>query len=286
MKFRIWNKVDKKWFIRENGQDVLLSPDGVLINCSYNEVLGKCWDIYQIQLYSGLQDVNGKDIYEGDIVVWIDELKYVLSNFQMKDLIRYKVVFNEGSFWVEPMDDKVAHIIRLGVTTKEFLDDNDMYKGVNPCMIIGNIFEDMNNNDIKLLINLTREVAKEKHYGQFRFDGKTPYFEGHVEPVANAVEDRLKPIAYSHDLVEDTDVTLDDLRRLGYPRYVLDAVDLLTKKPNQEYWMYLQNMVHNPDAVKVKIEDIKHNMSGKPTKKTREKYVKALEFFKQHGYNV
>ena len=138
----------------------------------------------------------------------------------------------------------------------------------------------------EILINLAKNIAKKAHEGQFRHDGITPYFEGHVEIVANAVEDRLKPIAYSHDILEDTTMTLDDLRRLGYPKYVLDAVHLLTKQPNQEYWMYLQNMVHNPDAVKVKIADVRHNLNSTPTKKAREKYIKALDFFKANGFSA
>ena len=137
----------------------------------------------------------------------------------------------------------------------------------------------------QILINLAKDVAEKAHYGQFRFDGTTPYFH-HPMAVADKVEDRLKPIAYLHDVPEDTSVKLDDLRRMGFPKYVLDAVDLLTKKPNQEYWMYLQNMVHNPDAVKVKLADIAHNLSSTPTKSMTKKYLKALDFFKSKGFST
>jgi (p)ppGpp synthase/HD superfamily hydrolase len=64
--------------------------------------------------------------------------------------------------------------------------------------------------------------------GQKRTNGSS--YIKHPARVAAKVEDRLKPIAWLHDVVEDTKVTMEDLRVEGFPTYILDAVDVLTHK--------------------------------------------------------
>lgn len=103
----------------------------------------------------------------------------------------------------------------------------------------------------------------------------------HVQAVADAVEDRLKPIAYLHDVVEDTPVTIEELKDAGFDAYVLDAVELLTHKKgvsNIDYWKAIAT---NEDAVAVKLADIRHNLSSQPSDYAKQKYARALAFFDQ-----
>ncbi len=140
-------------------------------------------------------------------------------------------------------------------------------------------------NQLQTLITSAKNVAKVAHLGQTRRGGGD-YFENHVEPVAQSVEDRLKPIAYLHDTVEDTDITLEDLRTANFPEYVLTAVDLLTHKnhePNLSYWTKIAT---NKDAANVKIKDIKNNLSSNPSDRQKEKYRQALQLFSKFGYDV
>ena len=133
-------------------------------------------------------------------------------------------------------------------------------------------------------INRMREIATAAHEGQTRRGGE-PYIT-HPEAVAAMVEDRLKPIALGHDLIEDTKVTLDDLKKEGFPSYILDAVDLLThkdKEPNVTYWARIAT---NPDALEVKKKDIAHNLGSNPSEHAKQKYAKAIEFFKQKGFSI
>lgn len=133
-------------------------------------------------------------------------------------------------------------------------------------------------------IELARQIATQAHEGQTR-NGGEPYIT-HSEAVANVVEDRLKPIAWLHDVIEDTNVTLENLKQAGFPSYIVNAVDLLThrdKEPNVVYW---RKMLVNPDAVIVKIADIKHNLSSNPSIHSKEKYIKALAVFKAAGYSI
>lgn len=129
-------------------------------------------------------------------------------------------------------------------------------------------------------IKRMRQIAHAAHKGQTRNNGR-PYIE-HPERVAAAVEDRLKPIALGHDLVEDTKITLDDLKAEGFPLYIIEAVDLLTHRkgePNLSYWGKIKA---NPDAKAVKLADINDNLNSTPSEYAKHKYSRALSFFNAH----
>jgi (p)ppGpp synthase/HD superfamily hydrolase len=138
---------------------------------------------------------------------------------------------------------------------------------------------------LDVMIKQMFNIASASHMGQFRRDGTTPYIE-HVKAVADLVEDRLKPIALGHDLLEDTEITLNDLKNVGFPDYILKAINDLTHRPNEPNLRYWNRILKNPDATIVKIADIKHNLSDSPKQKQIEKYKKALELFSSRGYKV
>lgn len=143
----------------------------------------------------------------------------------------------------------------------------------------------MTKEQLNVLIDQSMKVAQAAHMGQKR-NGGGDYFIEHVSQVAAAVEDYLKPIAFLHDVLEDTPVTLDQLKEAGFPDYVLNAVDILTHKnhePNVSYWT---RIAQNKDAATVKIADIKNNLSSSPSDRAKEKYAKALTLFQKFGYDV
>ena len=67
---------------------------------------------------------------------------------------------------------------------------------------------------------------------------------------------------FLHDVVEDSDITLDDLRAQGVEEDVLAAVDLLTHRPGMSYDDYVKNIVlsRNETAIHVKLNDLHHNL--------------------------
>lgn len=69
-------------------------------------------------------------------------------------------------------------------------------------------------------------------------------------------------VALLHDVIEDTDFTIDDMRDAGMNEAVLDALLLLTHDPTVEYMDYVRALSHNPLARKVKLADLKHNMDA------------------------
>lgn len=123
-------------------------------------------------------------------------------------------------------------------------------------------------------------IAIQAHSGQKRSDG-SPYI-NHPKRVADAVEARLKPIAWLHDVVEDTRVTLEDLKQVGFPMYIIEAVDLLTHRKNEPNLTYWGKIKGNPDALAVKLADINDNVNDTPSEYARHKYARALSFFNAH----
>jgi (p)ppGpp synthase/HD superfamily hydrolase len=108
----------------------------------------------------------------------------------------------------------------------------------------------------------------------------------HAKRIAARVEPRLKPIALLHDVVEDTQITLDDLIREGFPAYIIAAVSLLTHKAGDSNIVYWKKILTNIDAIKVKLVDINDNINDSPSEHAKQKYARALELFKQAGYSL
>lgn len=97
--------------------------------------------------------------------------------------------------------------------------------------------------------------------------------------------------ALLHDVVEDTDYTIDDLRNMGFPEEVLKALTLLTHDPNVPYMDYVASIAPNPIAKQVKMADLRHNSDlsrmdesqvDEWALKRNEKYAKALKYLEEH----
>ena len=70
-----------------------------------------------------------------------------------------------------------------------------------------------------------------------------------------------KMVAVMHDLVEDTPMTLDQLREKGFSQEVIDGVDLVTHRDDVSYSDYIVAIKNNPVATEVKLADLKDNTS-------------------------
>lgn len=107
------------------------------------------------------------------------------------------------------------------------------------------------------LTNAAMRIAYRAHHGQNDYNG-IPYI-FHPIHLAEAMDDEISCcVALLHDTVEDTDVTLDELKEI-FPLEVTDAVALLTHKDGTDYFDYLQAIKINPIARKVKLADLAHN---------------------------
>jgi hypothetical protein len=66
--------------------------------------------------------------------------------------------------------------------------------------------------------------------------------------------------AVLHDVVEDTSVTLDELRRRGFPRAVVAAVDALSRRPDEPYLTFIDRAGSHRISRPVKLADLRDNL--------------------------
>lgn len=104
------------------------------------------------------------------------------------------------------------------------------------------------------------QLARRAHEGQLDKSGR-PYIGHPLRVMGHLRGEHERMTAVLHDVVEDTDVTLDDLAAVGCPAEVLAAVDAISKRPGEEYTAYLARVAANPLALAVKRADIADNRS-------------------------
>jgi (p)ppGpp synthase/HD superfamily hydrolase len=69
-------------------------------------------------------------------------------------------------------------------------------------------------------------------------------------------------VAVLHDVVEDTEITLDGLRDAGYRPDIITAIDALTHHCHDSYEQYIERVARNPVARRVKIVDLEENLAN------------------------
>ena len=112
--------------------------------------------------------------------------------------------------------------------------------------------------DMKL--NTIAEVeafVKQAHAGQTDQLGRD-YFEHHLRPIADKLIDHSREAEMAgllHDVLEDTDVTAEQLRELGVPEIVVTAVESVTKRDDEPYEQLIERSAAHPLGCVVKLAD-------------------------------
>ena len=95
-------------------------------------------------------------------------------------------------------------------------------------------------------------------------------------------------VALLHDLVEDTNYTIEDLTQMGFDQAITDAIALMTHAEGVDYMDYVRKIKSNPIARKVKLADLRHNSDlsrldavDEKALQRREKYIKAIELLSE-----
>ena len=130
------------------------------------------------------------------------------------------------------------------------------------------------------------KLCFEAHKNQVDKSGMPYVF--HPFHVAEQMTDEATTIvALLHDVVEDTDYTLEDLAAEGFGKDLLEAVALMTHEDDVPYLDYVAKLKDNPIARAVKLADLAHNSDlsriGEVDEETRErleKYQKAIALLK------
>lgn len=130
------------------------------------------------------------------------------------------------------------------------------------------------------------KLCFEAHKNQTDKSGM-PYF-FHPFHLAEQMSSEVTVItALLHDVVEDTDYTLDDLREMDFGEEVIEALALLTHEDSEPYMDYVARIKENPVARAVKLADLEHNSDTSRLSvvddyalKRAEKYKAAIELLK------
>ena len=125
-------------------------------------------------------------------------------------------------------------------------------------------------------------LATNAHAGQFDRGGN-PYI---LHPMKvmhylKSDDEELQCVALLHDVVEDTKTTWQDLHDVGCTPRVVAAVRALTKMPGQSYDEYKQIVFNNPDAMRVKMADLRHNTDIRRLKGITQKDLERLAKYNQ-----
>jgi (p)ppGpp synthase/HD superfamily hydrolase len=105
------------------------------------------------------------------------------------------------------------------------------------------------------------QLARRAHEGQLDKSGR-PYIAHPLRVMGQLRDVHERMTAVLHDVVEDTDVTLDHLTELGCPAEVVSAVAAISKRPGEGQSDYLARVLANPIALRVKRADIADNLSA------------------------
>jgi (p)ppGpp synthase/HD superfamily hydrolase len=121
-------------------------------------------------------------------------------------------------------------------------------------------------------------IATNAHAGQFDRGGQ-PYI---LHPLTvmyylKTDDEELQCIAVGHDVIEDTGVTLKDLADAGMSTRVIEGISALTKMHGETYEEYKDKVLANPDAMRVKLCDLRHNTDIRRLKGVSEKDILRME---------
>lgn len=128
------------------------------------------------------------------------------------------------------------------------------------------------------------KVMFEAHKNQVDKNGMPYVF--HPFHLAEQMTDEASTVvALLHDVIEDTDCTLEDLKNMGFSNEVCDALSFLTHDEGVPYGEYVEKIKQNKLATIVKLADLKHNSDlsrldyvGERDLQRAEKYKNAIAF--------
>ena len=123
-------------------------------------------------------------------------------------------------------------------------------------------------------------VMYQAHQGQMDKGGFPYCF--HPYQVAQGMDDEIScTCALLHDVVEDTDLTFEDLAEMGFPAEVIAVLKLLTHQDGVSYMDYVRNLACNPVARKVKLSDLHHNSDLSRINEVTEKDLERIGQYKE-----
>jgi len=130
------------------------------------------------------------------------------------------------------------------------------------------------------MINKAILIATKAHRGQVDKAGN-PYILHPLRAMLSRQDETERICAVLHDVIEDTEVTFEDLRNEGFSEEVLSALDCVTKRDNESYDEFIDRIIKNKTACYVKLADLKDNMDLSRIKTPTERDYERIEKYKK-----
>ena len=106
-------------------------------------------------------------------------------------------------------------------------------------------------------------LAADAHRGQlYPAPEPEPYILHPLRVMLAVSPGRAQIVAVLHDVIEDTELTLDDLRQRGFDDDTVHAVDLLSKRAGEPYMEYINRLAPDALAREVKLADLDDNLAN------------------------
>lgn len=129
------------------------------------------------------------------------------------------------------------------------------------------------------------ELAAKYHSGQKRLNGE-PYIYHLLRVMLKMKTEEERIAAVLHDILEDTDVTEEDLLKMGCDEHTVTVISHLSRMAHESYEDYIKSLNYNEIPIKIEdlqdnlnIADLGHALTDKDSKRIT-KYIKALNYLK------
>ena len=126
----------------------------------------------------------------------------------------------------------------------------------------------------------TLSLAARAHAGQLDKAGQ-PYILHPLRVMLRLTDPRDRIVALLHDTVEDTSVTFEELRTLGYPEELLAALDSVTRRSSEDYEEFVARSAENDIGRRVKLADLADNMDLRRLPEVRDSDTSRLERYQR-----
>ncbi len=111
------------------------------------------------------------------------------------------------------------------------------------------------------MIERAIQLSLDTHKGQQQRNG-APFILHPLYVMQQVKGEVLQTAAVLHDVVEDSSLTLEDLKKEGFSDEVVKLVDAMSKRPDEDYEQYIQRLARTPAAIPIKLADLRHNMDA------------------------
>ena len=137
------------------------------------------------------------------------------------------------------------------------------------------------------LLERATKLAEQYHKGQFDKGGQ-PYIEHPLRVMEGVETIEEKVLAVLHDVLEDCEVSREQLIKDGIPEEIVAKLEILCKIKNEGYFDYIDRIKTDKSTINVKLSDLKDNMNlnrlnsiTEADRKRIEKYRKAESILKK-----